>query len=113
MLFRSAAVPPLAWLDAVNALHVFRILQEAIANIVKHSGAGEISVTCHTHAQNGRGGVQITLSDNGIGFDLNAKPMGRGLANMASRAISVHGEFAVESRIGGGTTTLLWLPFER
>lgn len=43
--WRITELPPLIWLDAQSALHVLRILQEVLTNIVKHSRATEISVT--------------------------------------------------------------------
>ena len=57
----------LPWLDAVAALHVLRILQEAIGNILAHSGATLIEVGCTRAYQDGDG-VLITISDNGCGF---------------------------------------------
>jgi signal transduction histidine kinase len=106
-------VPQLVWLDAVNALHVFRILQEAVANIVKHSGATTISVGCKEEIRGDWNGVLISLSDNGKGFDPSKTSNGRGLANMASRAQSLHGVFSCEGQPGSGAKILLWLPVVR
>ena len=43
--WRTSEVPDLPWLDAQNALHVLRILQEVLTNIIKHSGATAITVS--------------------------------------------------------------------
>jgi signal transduction histidine kinase len=107
------AVPLLDWLDAVNALHVFRILQEAVANIVKHSAASIITVGCRAQIRNGQDGVMISLADDGKGFKVEHSTNGRGLANMASRAQSLHGMFTCEGRLGEGARIMLWLPVER
>jgi signal transduction histidine kinase len=108
------AVPALAWLDAVNALHVFRILQEAIANIVKHSGASQIRVACFEENHDHRRGILISLTDNGEGMDQNAAATGRGLDNMHSRALSLHGVLTCDSRVGEeGVRITLWLPLIR
>lgn len=46
---------PLSWLDATNALHVLRIFQEAIGNVLSHSNATEIHIGCREQHHNGVG----------------------------------------------------------
>jgi signal transduction histidine kinase len=101
---------PLEWLDAVGALHVLRILQEAISNIIAHANTGIIGVSCGPAIRQDQYGVLIEISDKGCGFDPLAPSQGKGIANMRSRAQSLHGEFLCESAVGKGTRLSLWLP---
>ncbi len=86
---------------------VYRIVQEGLTNIVKHArGPSDVSVVIR------RVGVtlQVTIEDNGCGFDLNAmtaKPGGYGglgLDGMRGRLILIGGTLEVESAVGAGTT---------
>lgn len=102
-----ADVPPLEWIDPRSALHILRILQEALTNIVKHTKATEISVATSCDG----GGVLVCIADNGAGFDV---PMaqsggGKGLENQRRRAAAIGARMAWESA-ADGTRVLLWLP---
>ena len=108
-------VPKLDWLDARNALHVLRILQEAIANILKHTRATEIRVTTAVERHGENLGVVVSIEDNGLGFDVKAalaNSAGRGLNNQQRRAeaISSITKWATSS---AGTRFTLWLPVTR
>jgi signal transduction histidine kinase len=105
--------PSLSWLDAVGALHILRILQEIIANILSHSGATSIAVNCGPVSRNGNSGVLIQISDNGQGFNSNAALNGRGISGMRSRATSLHAQIEVDGLVGNGTKVSLWFPVER
>jgi signal transduction histidine kinase len=87
--------------DANEKIVLYRIFQESINNILKHSKATTIDI----HA--GNDPFEIVITDNGKGFDLNGmkknKP-GFGLANMANRAEFIHYGFDIESQPGIGTT---------
>ncbi len=108
--WRVQDAPDLPWLDAVGALHVLRILQEAISNILSHSGADKIIVECEPLQQDGRAGVAISLRDEGRGFDPAAPTAGKGIANMATRAKALHGTLGCDSTPNAGTEVRLWLP---
>ncbi len=97
-------IPELPWLDARNALHILRILQEAFANIVQHAGATEIRVA--TWAADGRVGIDI--ADNGRGFspDAAGSGTGKGLANQMRRAESIGASIAWASGNPGTCVTL-------
>ena len=86
--------------DPDAALQVYRVVQEATTNALRHADASTIRVALHR-----RGGrVVVEVSDDGDG---NAPPAGGpgalGLAGMARRARSVGASFAVAARPGGGT----------
>lgn len=100
-------VPALDWLDPRNALHILRILQEAISNIIQHTRATEIRVA--TCADNH--GVVVTISDNGQGFVLEQAlhSGGKGLSNQMRRAHAIRAKIAWNST-PAGTCLSLWLP---
>lgn len=104
---------PLQWLDATNALHVLRIYSEAIGNVLAHSGATEITISCAENEHEGVPGISTYIADNGRGFDVSQMTQGKGLANIRARARSLHGRLSYESQSGTGTIIRLWLPFER
>lgn len=110
--WRVGELPALPWLDAVNALQVLRIVQEALTNIVKHSGARVISIATAQDAE----GVSVTVADDGTGFVADAATLvasgGRGLANMQRRAEQLGGRIEIESG-ASGTRLKLCLPLDR
>ncbi|MGJ8609547.1 MAG: sensor histidine kinase [Octadecabacter sp.] len=101
------------WLDATNALHVLRIHNEAISNVLAHSNATEMRIGCVESRQDGVAGISTYVADNGTGFDMNLETTGKGLANMKARAHSLHGQLLCDSKPHGGTTITLWLPYVR
>lgn len=88
-------------------LAVFRVCQEALTNVQRHSKASEVSVSLSR--QNGN--MMITIEDNGSGFvqDLNASGS-LGLLGMRERAESMGGSLVVESSPGEGTRIYLTTP---
>jgi PAS domain S-box-containing protein len=90
------------------SLCLYRILQEALQNALKHSGARHLRVELVGNA----GEVRLTVSDEGVGFDRRRtdRRQGLGLISMRERMRLVHGEFAVESEPGRGTTIRCRVP---
>jgi signal transduction histidine kinase/ligand-binding sensor domain-containing protein len=78
---------------------LYRILQEAMANIARHSQASQAEVCVLYEAEC----VTLTVSDNGRGFDRSQKPKGMGLRSIRERAESVGGEALIKSAPGSGT----------
>jgi signal transduction histidine kinase len=85
---------------------LYRIVQEALNNIVKHAGASRVAVEACFEAQ----GVMVRVQDDGVGFDLAAIPAGHfGLGIMRERATAIGAALTVESVPDSGTTiTVLW-----
>lgn len=111
LLWEVTELPNLGWLDPSSALHVLRIVQESIANILHHTQASEIRVSTAVEPA----GVVVTIEDNGQGFDVETvlvTAAGRGLQNQQRRARMLDGTVAWHS---GPTGTLfsLRLPLER
>jgi NarL family two-component system sensor histidine kinase LiaS len=78
---------------------LFRVTQEALANVARHSGAGAAHVTLRTRP----GLAELAVCDDGHGFDAAARPAGVGLQSMRERVEAVHGSLAVTSGAGGTT----------
>jgi NarL family two-component system sensor histidine kinase LiaS len=95
--------PPPAVKQSVN-----RIIQEALANVRRHSSADEVVVALHA----GKNSLELSISDNGIGFDPQMQYGGIGLESMRERAESLNGEFSLESRPGRGTKIYVMLPMK-
>jgi len=91
------------------SLCLFRVLQEALQNAVKHSGAQDFSVEVHGTQE----GIRLTVTDSGVGFDLRHTVNGRGLGliSMRERLRLVNGELSIESEPGRGTTVLARVPY--
>ena len=106
-------LPALGWLDPSSALHILRIVQESISNILRHTRATEIRVGTSLEGA----GVQVTIEDNGQGFDVqkvmaNPSASGRGLQNQRRRAQAIKAVVRWESK-PTGTRFVLWLPLQR
>ncbi|MCR9130695.1 MAG: histidine kinase [Alphaproteobacteria bacterium] len=89
-----------------ETLQVYRILQEAIANTIRHSGASELQVSVgqdFKHAD----AVVIEVCDNGSGFDTDASAAGSGLRNMRRRAAMVSAKLELESKPGRSCVRLV------
>jgi signal transduction histidine kinase len=103
-------------LDPQTQLQCFRLVQEALANIEKHSGSGEAVVV----ARNDNAGVpvlRICVSDSGKGFAVPDSDYWRftadghfGIRNMYERAAIVNGTLTIDSESGEGVTVTLSIP---
>jgi signal transduction histidine kinase len=91
-----------AQLQPAKAIHLLRILQEAIQNIVKHAQATHIGCVLTCDKQ-----LTITISDNGKGFNPDLIIKGNGLFNMQQRAEEINFTLAIKSTMGKGTTITL------
>lgn len=104
------SVPALSWLDPGSALHILRIMQECVANVLRHTRATAIRFSTSTEGQ----GVCVVIEDNGAGFAVEEalRRSGRGLRNQQRRALAIGGTVRWESG-SGGTRFTLWLPLHR
>ncbi|MGD8387256.1 MAG: PAS domain-containing sensor histidine kinase [Desulfobacteraceae bacterium] len=95
-------------MDEEKALAVYRIAQEALTNIVRHSKANEAFVSLIRREEH----LLLSIEDNGKGFERaspmgpSASPEGLGLLIMEERAVLLEGRFQQESHLGVGTQ--LW-----
>jgi len=78
---------------------IYRITQEALANVARHSRANMVEISLvYTTAQ-----ITLNITDNGQGFDVTQRPKGVGLRSIRERAESVNGRIYIESAPGKGT----------
>ena len=93
------------------ALGLFRVLQEALANAIKHSGARHVAVMLRA----GRRDIQLQVADRGAGFDPDTAMKGRGfgLTSMQERVSLLDGELSIASRPGFGTTIRVRVPLRQ
>jgi len=86
------------------SLCLFRVLQEALSNSIKHSGGQNFTVELHGTGE----GISLSVSDSGVGFDYRdaIKHRGLGLISMRERLRLVNGELSIQSAVGRGTTVL-------
>ncbi len=96
-------------LTDLQALTLFHICQEALANIAKHAHADRVSVVVWKTQDR----VVIEVHDTGRGFNPEGTTfkLGHGLSNMQSRARNVGGDVDISSEPGNGTTVLAWVPY--
>jgi signal transduction histidine kinase len=85
--------------------HLFRIVQEALTNIARHSGATRVAIALDRKGSR----VHLTVKDNGHGFNGNRSD-GLGLVGMRARAQSIGGELTIDS--SDGVAIGLWAPLE-
>ncbi|RMD48321.1 MAG: hypothetical protein D6830_07070 [Ignavibacteria bacterium] len=80
-------------LNAVQSLNIFRIIEEAIQNSVKYSGGDKIIIKFNLFPE----GFELTVKDNGCGFDPKKIKSGEGLHNMQFRCEEAGGIFKINS----------------
>jgi PAS domain S-box-containing protein len=92
------------------ALCLFRVAQEALNNVIRHSGAGSAEVVLRQM----NGGLLLAVRDEGAGFDPAKPRSGRhlGLASMGERVRLANGTLDIESAPGQGTSVVAWLPVD-
>jgi signal transduction histidine kinase len=97
-------------LEPEVATAVYRLVQEALTNVVKHADADRVIVEIVEQGTK----LSVTVHDDGSGFDpKQRKNGGFGLIGMNERVELVGGRLDIDSRPGGGTTVRAWLPVRR
>jgi signal transduction histidine kinase len=95
-------------LPQAQALALFHIAQEALANVGKHAHARHVNVSLWATSDR----VLLEIKDDGRGFDQSNTrfTLGHGLANIQTRASNAGGDLEVTSEPDAGTTILVWVP---
>ena len=90
------------------SLCLYRVTQEALRNVARHSGASLVEVELRAVG----GGLELAVQDNGVGFDPTRKQArpSLGLAGMRQRLSLVDGELLIDSAPGGGTSIVARAP---
>ncbi|MCK9409305.1 MAG: two-component regulator propeller domain-containing protein [Bacteriovoracaceae bacterium] len=90
-------------------INFYRIIQEGINNILKHSGATQASMMIRRSDE----GLTASLWDNGKGFDAEGVQAGLGLTGIRERTKILGGIFELKSATNGGTTLLITIPIKK
>lgn len=85
---------------------LYRIVQESLTNIYKHAQAQEIAVQLRQQS----GSIDLSIADNGRGFNPQQNTTGFGLRGMQERAVALGGKFHVKSQLGTGCCISISLP---
>jgi PAS domain S-box-containing protein len=97
-------------LSETSATHVYRIVQEALTNVIRHSRASEVTISLETAS----GELHLRVDDNGRGFAQTApdSPEGLGLKIMRYRAQMLGGDLILESGVNGGASVRCSCPLD-
>lgn len=98
------------YMDTQKELIVFRAIQEAFNNILKHANAESANLNAHFNENT----LYITISDDGLGFnpDKVNKTRHAGIHNIQTRINMLDGEFKISSTLGVGTTLYFKIPLK-
>jgi ligand-binding sensor domain-containing protein/two-component sensor histidine kinase len=96
-------------LDVDVRRQVFLIFKEALHNIVKHSGCGNVAIQLRIE----KNAITLTVADDGTGFDLAQADQGHGLPSMRQRAKTLRADLDIASQRDRGTTMSLRVPLAR
>jgi signal transduction histidine kinase len=102
-----AELPQIEALEPTAVFALQRIVLEAVANALKHSGATRVRISARAAPG---GGVEIRIEDDGRGFDASSSAAGLGMTNMRTRASRIGAKLDISSRAGTGTVVRLQIP---
>jgi len=93
-------------LESDQEIAAYRFVQEALSNVAQHACATRVEVTLTANGD----GIELSVRDDGCGFDPTGDHEGLGLSGMAERARLVGGRIEVDSHPGGGAALTLQVP---
>ncbi|WP_148782478.1 tetratricopeptide repeat-containing sensor histidine kinase [Aquimarina intermedia] len=93
-------------INEVIKVNLYRIIQEALLNIIKYASAKNLTVSFKYNNRN----LVIIIKDDGLGFDAKQKKKGIGIKNMKSRVKKINGVFYLHSKLNEGTTIKIQVP---
>ena len=93
-------------MHSATSIHVYRVLQEALNNVARHSGAEDVSVRLRT-ANNV---LELEVQDHGVGISAATERQGLGIVTMRERAELVGGTIEFLKPAEGGTLVRLQVP---
>ena len=97
-----------ATISGTIKMNLYRILQETVQNAIKYANAQQILIAFFQTGSE----LQLTVSDDGVGFDSTKVKSGIGLKNITERINSLSGDIEILSGKGNGTTIIVNLPLE-
>jgi signal transduction histidine kinase len=98
-------------LDMNTEINLYRIVQELVSNILKHSQANEIILQLNRYESE----LLLTIEDNGIGFDSGSESLkkGMGLKNIETRVAKLNGKIHIDSHKGKGSIITIEIPLNK
>jgi signal transduction histidine kinase len=95
-------------IDAEVATGLFRVFQESLTNILRHSKASEVNASLHLEHES----LTLQITDNGVGFEVDniGEKKTLGLLGMKERTLMMGGTYQITSDPGMGTTVLITVP---
>ncbi len=107
--WEATDLPPVSRIGRHERLHILRILQEAVTNVIRHARAETIHVQIGVREdENGRSGISVVVSDDGVGIRPGVAA-GRGRTNMMRRAQLIDADLQIDATTAG-TRLDLWIP---
>ncbi|WP_428550593.1 PAS domain-containing sensor histidine kinase [Pseudomonas edaphica] len=96
-------------LSDAKAIGLFRILQEALTNVMRHAQAHTVELTLTVESAD----LRLTISDDGVGFVENpGRPVSFGVVGMRERVLMMGGQLSLHSELGEGTTLSVTVPLD-
>ncbi|KMT56033.1 sensor histidine kinase [Pseudomonas fildesensis] len=96
-------------LSDAKAIGLFRILQEALTNVMRHAQAHTVELTLAVEGAH----LRLTISDDGVGFvQAQGRPVSFGLVGMRERVLIMGGKLTLDSELGEGTTLSVTVPLD-
>jgi PAS domain S-box-containing protein len=96
-------------LSDAKAIGLFRILQEALTNVMRHAQAHTVELTLSVEGA----GLRLTISDDGVGFvETHGRPVSFGVVGMRERVLMMGGQLSLHSEPGEGTTLSVTVPLD-
>ena len=86
--------------------NIFLLVKEALNNVLKHSGAQHVRLQMRTST----GQLQLTIQDDGCGFNPDSVAQRNGLDNLKTRVMGLGGQITIQSSPGGGTSISITAP---
>jgi signal transduction histidine kinase len=95
-------------LDEDTELQLYRIVQEALNNVLKHANANHVDIQLMGHKNH----ATLSIEDDGEGFDADKEKQGLGLKNMLLRINQIGGQLEIDSQTNQGTSILITFPIK-
>lgn len=104
--FHLQAQGDFSLMEGSTAISAYRIVQEALSNIVKHARATQATVSLSME----QGELHMQIADNGVGFDSAQASAGIGLVGMRERVYAANGRIVIETGLAAGTRINIAMP---
>lgn len=101
-------IRPIPHFDETVTLNIYRVMQEAITNVVKHANAKKVNIIAGESRDEGIYDFQV--EDDGIGFSTDKEEYGVGIPSMADRVKMLGGTFHIDTAEGKGTKIVVEVP---